>query len=83
MDFYHANFIGFMLFNGYLAYREYRQEQDTIQPTTDKDAEANSEEPPGLDQTSVLHFQKIFFVVYTLVFGADWLQVCAQPSLFY
>jgi len=74
MGFYHINFAGFMLFNGYMAFREYRQERPTIQPM--KDAEAESSQLPGLDETSVNHFKKIFFVVYVLVFGADWLQVC-------
>lgn len=70
MDFYHVNFAGFMLFNGCLAYREYRE--DTIQPT--KDAEEPQASIP--DQTSAQYFQRIFLVVYALVFGADWLQVC-------
>jgi len=73
MDFYHVNFAGFMLFNGCLAYREYRQARDKVQPIADE--QADTKLLPGLDETSVNHFKKIFFVVYVLVFGADWLQV--------
>ena len=77
MDFYHLNFAGFALFNGFLALREYRQEVNTDHLTKNAvaDAEAGAKSSPDIDESTINHFKKIFYVVYVLIFGADWLQV--------
>ena len=84
MDFYTLNFAGLLLINSGLAYREYYQSPDGYQQVERSDRSDKSEEgsesiPELVDEKSIDHFKKIFFLVYGLVFGADWLQV--SPAL--
>lgn len=84
MDFYTLNFAGLLLINSGLAYREYYQSRDGYQQVerSDKSEEGSESSSDLVDEKSIDHFKKIFFLIYGLVFGADWLQVSArlQPS---
>ena len=77
MDFYSINFAGLLLINGGLAYREFGQGRNGygVLEESEKQEEGMEGSLDFVNQKSVGHFKRMFFLVYGLVFGADWLQV--------
>ncbi|KAL8714306.1 MAG: hypothetical protein Q9220_001637 [cf. Caloplaca sp. 1 TL-2023] len=85
MDFYHLNLAAFVLLNGSMVYRQYRHEKsieisekvqdcdtENVSSTESDEDDGNvSIEPPT---TSPSRFKRLFYPVYILVWGADWLQ---------
>ncbi|KAL8917471.1 MAG: hypothetical protein Q9172_005838 [Xanthocarpia lactea] len=84
MDFYQINLVAFVLLNGSMVYRQYRQDKrvELSEKIQEFDAENDTESDEGhiakVDlapaASSAKHFTNIFFPVYVLVWGADWLQ---------
>ncbi|KAI4218726.1 MAG: hypothetical protein L6R36_008788 [Xanthoria steineri] len=85
MDFYQINLAAFVLGNGSMVYRQYRQDKraDLSERIQGFDAENNNGagdggHPAKVDTaptaSSAKQFTNIFFPVYVLVWGADWLQ---------
>ncbi|KAL8784074.1 MAG: hypothetical protein Q9213_004201 [Squamulea squamosa] len=84
MDFYQINLVAFVLLNGSMVYRQYKQDKraELSEKIQEFDAEHDS---TGEDRatakvdivtaaSSAKQFTNIFFPVYVLVWGADWLQ---------
>ena len=84
MDFYQINLAAFVLVNGSMVYRQYRQDKraELSERIQGFDAENNGAgdggHPAKVDTaptaSSAKQFTNIFFPVYVLVWGADWLQ---------
>ncbi|KAL8974909.1 MAG: hypothetical protein Q9197_000849 [Variospora fuerteventurae] len=84
MDFYQINLVAFVLLNGSMVYRQYRQDKraelsEKIQELdAENDTESDQEHVAKVDRapamSSAKQFANIFFPVYVLVWGADWLQ---------
>lgn len=85
MDFYQINLAASVLVNGSMVYRQYRQDKraDLSERIQGFDAENNNGagdggHPAKVDTaptaSSAKQFTNIFFPVYVLVWGADWLQ---------
>ncbi|KAI4145609.1 MAG: hypothetical protein L6R39_003751 [Caloplaca ligustica] len=79
MDFYQINLVAFVLLNGSMLYRQYRRERRA--ELSEKMQECETEDLMGDDgsvdlsqNNSAAAFKSIFFPVYVLVWGADWLQ---------
>lgn len=79
MDFYSANVIFFVAVNAGLSYRQYKQ-QDGKSKIHKEAANGGSVESVAASDAANWHFKMKFLPVYLLVFGADWLQVCATKS---
>lgn len=84
MDFYQINLIAFVLLNGSMVYRQYKQDKraELTEKIQEFDAEHDSASEDGATAkvdivsatSSAKQFTNIFFPVYVLVWGADWLQ---------
>ncbi|KAL8800249.1 MAG: hypothetical protein Q9182_005305 [Xanthomendoza sp. 2 TL-2023] len=77
MDFYQINLVAFVLLNGSMAYRQYRQDcrlelSEKLQQYHTEDNNIASHDPSTVSLAN--RFKTIFFPVYVLVWGADWLQ---------
>ncbi|KAL8993487.1 MAG: hypothetical protein Q9169_006306 [Polycauliona sp. 2 TL-2023] len=84
MDFYQINLVAFVLVNGSMVYRQYREEKraELSEKIQDFDAENDTAGEGGStakvdavsSASSAKQFTNVFFPVYVLVWGADWLQ---------
>ncbi|KAL8858975.1 MAG: hypothetical protein Q9178_004456 [Gyalolechia marmorata] len=85
MDFYQINLVAFVLLNGSMVYRQYRQDKraELSEKIQEFDSENDTESDEGHiakvdlapgSASSAKQFTNIFFPVYVLVWGADWLQ---------
>ncbi|KAL8892117.1 MAG: hypothetical protein Q9192_005652 [Flavoplaca navasiana] len=85
MDFfYQLNLAAFVLLNGSMVYRQYRQDKraELSEKIQDSDAENDTADEGRstlksstvASASSAKQFTNIFFPVYVLVWGADWLQ---------
>ncbi|KAL8731012.1 MAG: hypothetical protein Q9166_003663 [cf. Caloplaca sp. 2 TL-2023] len=77
MDFYQVNLIAFVLVNGSMVYRQYQREKrvELSEKLQEFDTENDLEDVNiNAATSSAKQFANIFFPVYVLVWGADWLQ---------
>ncbi|KAL8684149.1 MAG: hypothetical protein Q9224_006570, partial [Gallowayella concinna] len=77
MDFYQVNLLAFVLLNGSMAYRQYRQDKRLELSEKMQQFDSENSDPDSVDTDTIYsakEFKNIFFPVYVLVWGADWLQ---------
>lgn len=80
MDFYHVNLAAFVLINGSMVYRQYRQERLTELSEKLQECETESlidgagDDGHVPESNSATTFKNLFFPVYILVWAADWFQ---------